>query len=392
MGNLLSGKSRVVALFMLACFGPSVAGGGVLEFDKEFGTVSGWKIGFSADRGGCLAAATFDNETTFWIGYTGEKNAVFVAFTNPNWNSIEAEGGYDIQIRTRNRGWSGKFYGFERGSEKGIYSIGLKDEFIQDLAASRDLRLFVARKQFFAPNLTGLRDALKTVVSCQNRYVQASAGQNRGSSSSEKEGSSGTGFFVTGQGHILTNHHVIEGCSSVNVVQTGAPAATATVIAKDRTNDLAIVKSDLVPIVVPFLRSQVRVGEGVSVYGFPLSGLLSTSGNFTVGTVTAASGVADDSRMFQISAPVQPGNSGGPVIDKFGNVVGVIVSKLNALNVAAVTKDIPQNVNFAIKSSIAVNFLNSNDIANIEREKTAALAPENIAELAKYFTVRVTCK
>ena len=95
--------------------------------------------------------------------------------------------------------------------------------------------------------------------------------------------------------------------------------------------------------------------------------------------------------MLQISAPVQPGNSGGPLIDKFGNVVGVVVSKLNALNVAAATNDIPQNVNFAIKSSIAINFLESNNLSRTTDIKTRELPPEAIAELAKMFTVRVIC-
>ena len=354
---------------------------GILNFDKEFGTVSGWKVGFSADRSGCLAAAAFDNDTTFWVGYTGEKNAVFVAFTNPNWISIEPEGGYDIQIRTTNGGWKGKFYGFARQSEKGIYSVGLKDEFVQDLAASRNMRLYVNRKQFFSPSLGGLRDALKAVISCQNKYVEAASDTARGKNSDEKAGSSGTGFFVTNKGHVLTNNHVIEGCSAINVAQTGSPSTRAGLIARDKTNDLAILKTDLEATAVPFLRPQVRVGESISVYGFPLSGLLSTSGNFTVGSVTAVTGLADDTRMFQISAPVQPGNSGGPVVDKAGNVTGVIVSKLNALNVAAITQDIPQNVNFAIKAGIAINFLSSNDIVNVGTEKTTPLPPENIAEL-----------
>jgi serine protease Do len=94
------------------------------------------------------------------------------------------------------------------------------------------------------------------------------------------------------------------------------------------------------------------VGESIFVYGFPLTGLLSSSGNFTVGTITSIAGLGDDSRIMQISAPVQPGNSGGPLLDRSGNVVGIIVSKLNALRLAQVTQDMAQNINFAIKASI----------------------------------------
>jgi hypothetical protein len=92
--------------------------------------------------------------------------------------------------------------------------------------------------------------------------------------------------------------------------------------------------------IVPPFRIGARVGENIFVYGFPLSGLLSSSGNFTVGNITSVAGLGDDSRIMQISAPVQPGNSGGPLLDRFGNVVGVVVSKLNALRLAQVTQEI----------------------------------------------------
>ena len=139
-------------------------------------------------------------------------------------------------------------------------------------------------------------------------------------------------------------------------------------------------------------KSGASPGETVFVYGFPLSGLLSTAGNFTVGNVTAMAGIGDDTRMFQISAPVQPGNSGGSLLDKFGNVVGVIVSKLDALLVAKVTDDLPQNINFAIKIGSAINFMEANDIRSSEKENTSPLEATIIAERAKLFTVQIKCK
>ncbi len=101
----------------------------------------------------------------------------------------------------------------------------------------------------------------------------------------------------------------------------------------------------------------MRQGEDIVVYGFPLPGVLSSGGNVSTGNVTALTGLGDDSRFLQISAPVQPGNGGGPLLDRSGNVVGVVVSKLNALSVASATGDVPQNVNFAIKASVALAFL-----------------------------------
>ena len=88
----------------------------------------------------------------------------------------------------------------------------------------------------------------------------------------------------------------------------------------------------------------MRLGEGVAAFGFPHSDILSTSGNFTLGNITALNGIGDDSRYFQISAPVQAGNSGGPLLDLTANVVGVVSSKLNALRIALKDGDLPQNV------------------------------------------------
>jgi S1-C subfamily serine protease len=191
---------------------------------------------------------------------------------------------------------------------------------------------------------------------------------------------------------VLTNHHVVEGCTGFRVAQGAALATKARVIATDPKNDLALLTTDMKAGAVPAMRLGVKVGEGISVYGFPLAGLLASTGNFTTGNVTANAGLADDTRMVQISAPVQPGNSGGPLIDQYGNVVGVIVSKLNALKVAQATQDLPQNINFAIKSVIAASFLEANDVSAPTGAKRDPLDSTQIAERAKSFTVRISCK
>ena len=95
----------------------------------------------------------------------------------------------------------------------------------------------------------------------------------------------------------MTNNHVIEGCSNIKVFRVGTQETSAYIVAKDKTNDLAIIKTTITPPIVPAQRSQVKVGESVFVFGFPLAGLLSTSGNFTIGTVTAVTGIADDTRL-----------------------------------------------------------------------------------------------
>jgi S1-C subfamily serine protease len=107
--------------------------------------------------------------------------------------------------------------------------------------------------------------------------------------------SSGTGIFVSAQGHVLTNAHIVEGCSSIEV--PGPNGLTpARVLAKDRTNDLALLKTDLTPPRIAELRAGIRLGEPVAAFGYPLLGVLSSTGNFTLGNVTSLTGLRDDTR------------------------------------------------------------------------------------------------
>jgi S1-C subfamily serine protease len=384
------------AAAMAFAWSPAAYGEAGLNIDKSFGSVSGWNVGFSNGVGGCLAAAKYRDQTTVWFGFAGEKPSAYIAFSNPQWRSVEVDGRYDLQLVMGRTTWNGEFAGFERNDEKGVFSSNLKTEFMVELAESGGVSVFLNRRRIAALSLDGSRRALEAVISCQKAYI---ASHTAGDDDGEKKprdpkataSSSGTGFFVSASGHVVTNHHVIGQCSSVKVIPVGGTASPATVIAKDKTNDLAILKTSLTPTQVPALRPQLRLGEAVYVFGFPLTGILSTSGNFTAGAITATTGMEDDTRLAQISAPVQPGNSGGPLLDKYGNVVGVIVSKLNALNIAAATKDIPQNVNFAIKASIAANFIDSSNVTTNGTLNSRELPPEAIADLAKLFTVQVVC-
>jgi serine protease Do len=135
------------------------------------------------------------------------------------------------------------------------------------------------------------------------------------------------------------------------------------VLTTDAANDLALLKGNLMPVQAAVLRVGVKVGEEVAAFGFPLVGLLSTSDNFTRGNVSAITGLGDDTRYLQITAPIQPGNSGGPLLDQSGNVVGVVVSKLDVIKIAAAIDDVAQNVNFAIKTTVLMNFLDANGVS-----------------------------
>src|SRR5690606_19096839 len=111
----------------------------------------------------------------------------------------------------------------------------------------------------------------------------------------------------------------------------------------DQANDLALLKVGKAVEQFAQFNMRVRLGEPVAAFGYPLSSILSSGGNFTLGSVTALSGLRDDSRYLQTSAPVQPGNSGGPLVDYYGNVAGIVTGKFNAFAAMVATGDIVQN-------------------------------------------------
>jgi TPR repeat protein len=198
----------------------------------------------------------------------------------------------------------------------------------------------------------------------------------------------GSGIRVSQVGYVLTNHHVVAGCAQVRV----APSVkSARVVALDATNDLALLKSERGDAAVFREGPALRQGEAVTVVGYPLRGLLASGPNVTNGIVSALAGPGNDTRLLQITAPVQPGNSGGPLLDSGGYVIGVVMGKLDALKVAVATGDIPQNVNFALRAAAAKAFLETNAVQYKTASSGSSRNTEAIADRAKQFTVLVEC-
>lgn len=209
---------------------------------------------------------------------------------------------------------------------------------------------------------------------------------------SEKLAGSGSGFWVTAQGHLLTAKHVVAECSQLRVLHEGVDQGRAEVVAQDPQEDVAVLKVDVRPPQVGVLRvASARQGEDVVAYGFPLGSALSASGVSTSGTVNALAGLGNSPSTLQISAPVQPGNSGGPLVDSGGSVIGIVVSKLDALKLARATGDVPQNVNFAVKVSVASNLLDASGVSYATASSRKALGAAEITERARAIAVRVDC-
>jgi len=169
---------------------------------------------------------------------------------------------------------------------------------------------------------------------------------------------SGTGFFISSDGYLLTSQHVVEGAKTVKVV-TGKGIFAATIINFDAANDIAILKVGgggfgFLDVVASM---DVKAGDKVFTMGFPNIGLQGFEPKYTEGVVSSVSGANDNPGYFQISTPVQPGNSGGPLINKDGEVVGIITSKLSEISALLTSGELPQNVNYALKSSYIRAFL-----------------------------------
>ena len=203
---------------------------------------------------------------------------------------------------------------------------------------------------------------------------------------------SGTGFVVSRLGHVLTNHHVVDGCTTIRA-RTAGRMHLLTVVGTDENNDLAVLTLPAPVSGVARFRAghTIRPGDSVVVVGFPLHGLLASEANVTTGSVSALAGIGNDTRYLQITAPVQSGNSGGPLLDAGGHIVGLVVSKLDAIYIAKVTGDIPQNINFAIKGTVAKSFLDSQSVEYETETSSNTLEFADIGSAAKQFTLLLEC-
>ena len=166
--------------------------------------------------------------------------------------------------------------------------------------------------------------------------------------------STGTGAIITSNGYVLTAAHVVSGAKEVKVL-TAKGMKTATIQRVDEANDIAVIRlqeGDYQALAIAPSK-QIRLGQSVATIGFPNINLQGFSPKVTKGEISSINGYGDDPRLWQISVPVQPGNSGGPLLDESGNLVGIIVAKFG-LKAAMATGDLPQNVSYAVKSAYAL--------------------------------------
>ncbi len=195
--------------------------------------------------------------------------------------------------------------------------------------------------------------------------------------------------WLLDSGYVVTNQHVIEGAKRIVLIANDKSEVVLELVAQDRHNDLAILRTKKWVSRPGLKLSTGKVGVGASVVtmGFPHTEIMGSSAKLSAGIVNSLSGFQDDPRTFQISVPIQSGNSGGPLVNEYGAVIGVVTAKLSAFTVFMWTGDMSENVNYAVKSSYLKILLDTH--TNIESENPKPVVKKTTEELAEYLSDRV---
>ena len=214
----------------------------------------------------------------------------------------------------------------------------------------------------------------------------------------------GSGFYVSKFRHIVTNQHVVNKCKKITVGDSMSTQIPANLIASDKRNDLAILQTvsmemasadtksfvrklaiEIVPVLSGgLMRSEDVVGgEEIFVAGFPLANQISDSLKLSDGIVSSTKGYENDVSKFEITSVVRKGNSGGPIYDKKGNIVGVVVEQVNVSR--------SDNVNFAIKGSTVKQFLSAHNVPTKWSNRQDKIDTKDIYKIASKQTVMVMC-
>jgi len=201
---------------------------------------------------------------------------------------------------------------------------------------------------------------------------------------------SGTGFAITKTGYVITNNHVIDGCSRVRIHDKGK-SVIATIVSKDSMNDLALLKGDFKPRKVFRLSQQSpSLLQDVFVAGYPFGKSISSSVKVTKGIVSSLTGIGNNFSNIQIDAALQPGNSGGPIVDDKGNVIGVAVAKLDLKKVVKKWGVVPENTNFGIKTSVVRNLLQGNNVS-VSSPNSRKISKSELGKIISDGTYYLSC-
>src|SRR6516165_8838026 len=354
--------------------------------DVPYSTIGGWTVVYLevGNLNGCRATAKLDQTVFQMVQVQSGTNKTWIIFiSNPRWNAWMGKGKqHRLQLVTdwpTTKPWP---YAFSTSKDGKTLFVEVSVEFMNSVADASKVEIKDDNGGSLATaDMKDSAAAIRAIVNCVAEHPPKPP-------ETEKT-ISGTGFFVAAN-RVVTNHHVVNGCTKdIQLRYPDGRPYTATISGQDPNNDLVLLQTDLDNLSIAAFHFWPKVGDQLASYGFPYSSVLSSSGNCTLGYVTSLAGVRDDTRFLQMSAPIQPGNSGGAILDMSGTVIGVAVAQLNAI-----AKSVPQNVNFAIQTPIVVNFLVSRGVSpDLDNSSTRAQRPPSaVCEIAKKFTVRVYCQ
>ena len=248
--------------------------------------------------------------------------------------------------------------------------------------------------QGFAGGLPALKSALAIDIPIPSPPVR-SPGQGRGGHDGGRPppGSefSGSGFAVDSS-HILTNAHVVEGARKIDAANDRF-TAPAEVVLSDPRNDIALLRVDRALAAAARFRSEIDIhlGEDVIVLGFPLQGLLGSGPQATGGNVSALCGIGNDTSVLQFSAPIASGNSGGPILDQSGLVLGQVHSSLNLDRIRDGGSN-AENINFGVKGAVVRSFLATIGIEPMLDSGGPSRSRADIVRSARAFIYRIRCE
>ncbi len=246
----------------------------------------------------------------------------------------------------------------------------------------------ICKKQFHSAQITAGQARAKELQSMIERTKQvAELGDDEMPSADISPSGFGSGLLING-GYVLTCWHVVDGGDKVSVSCQGKDYA-ATVVQKDPANDIAVLRVTDAPLGAPLRFSDVKLGENVFTLGFPHPDLQGFDVKFTTGSISALTGPGSTPVYYQISAPLQSGNSGGPLFDEQGNLVGMVAAKLDSLMTLAATGDLPQNVNYAIKADYLKPILKTVNGITIQPAQTKPVNLLSLVEELKKSVVMI---
>lgn len=200
---------------------------------------------------------------------------------------------------------------------------------------------------------------------------------------------SGSSFFVSAEGHLLTNDHVIARCDAVSVKPVTGDAVAARIVAREPSNDLALIQVEKTGFPIAVFRTGRRIGGSVRVAGYPSHGRVAIQPLLTHGRILTT----DDSnpRRFRIRAAIRRGNSGGPVLDRAGLVIGVITAKIDTPKVYERTGRIVRDIGIVVDRHIVRQFLDRNRIDYRHGAGNKSLSEDALSNLARSIVARVIC-